>query len=380
MDFDLTEEQQMVQDMARSFAQKEVLPKAAELDETSRFPEELVEKMGELGLMGMSVPEEYGGAGFDYVSYAIAMEEISRACASTAVIMSVNNSLVCEPLLTYGSEEIKTKYLTPLAEGKNLGCFALTEPGAGSDAGSQKTVVQLKGDHYVVNGTKNFITNAPRADYCILFTMTDKEKRHKGITAFVIDMKSKGVTVGKCEKKLGIKASETASLILEDVEVPVENRLGNEGMGFKVAMQTLDAGRIGIAAQAVGIARACLEDSILYAKERRQFGQAISSFQAIQWMIADMATEIEAARLLTYQAAYLKDKGVRYSKESSMAKLFASEAAMRAAVKCIQIHGGYGYIREYPAERYFRDAKITEIYEGTSEIQRLVIASAILKD
>lgn len=380
MDFDLTEEQQMVQDMARSFAQKEVLPKAAELDETSRFPEELVEKMGELGLMGMSVPEEYGGAGFDYVSYAIAMEEISRACASTAVIMSVNNSLVCEPLLTYGSEEIKTKYLTPLAEGKNLGCFALTEPGAGSDAGSQKTVAQLKGDHYVVNGTKNFITNAPRADYCILFTMTDKEKRHKGITAFVIDMKSKGVTVGKCEKKLGIKASETASLILEDVEVPVENRLGNEGMGFKVAMQTLDAGRIGIAAQAVGIARACLEDSILYAKERRQFGQAISSFQAIQWMIADMATEIEAARLLTYQAAYLKDKGVRYSKESSMAKLFASEAAMRAAVKCIQIHGGYGYIREYPAERYFRDAKITEIYEGTSEIQRLVIASAILKD
>lgn len=366
--------------MSRNFAQKEVLPKAAELDETSRFPEELVKKMGELGLMGMSVPEEYGGAGFDYVSYAIAMEEISRACASTAVIMSVNNSLVCEPLLSYGSEEIKTKYLTPLAEGKNLGCFALTEPGAGSDAGSQKTVAQRKGDHYVVNGTKNFITNAPRADYSILFTMTDKEKRHKGITAFIIDMKSEGVTVGKCEKKLGIKASETASLILEDLEVPVENRLGDEGMGFRVAMQTLDAGRIGIAAQAVGIARACLEDSVLYAKERRQFGQAISSFQAIQWMIADMATEIEAARLLTYQAAYLKDRGERYSKESSMAKLFASEAAMRAAVKCIQIHGGYGYIREYPAERYFRDAKITEIYEGTSEIQRLVIASAILKD
>ncbi|NIO16260.1 MAG: acyl-CoA dehydrogenase [Deltaproteobacteria bacterium] len=380
MDFNLTEEQQMVQDMSRNFAQKEVLPKAAELDETSRFPEELVKKMGELGLMGMSVPEEYGGAGFDYVSYAIAMEEISRACASTAVIMSVNNSLVCEPLLSYGSEEIKTKYLTPLAEGKNLGCFALTEPGAGSDAGSQKTVAQRKGDHYVVNGTKNFITNAPRADYSILFTMTDKEKRHKGITAFIIDMKSEGVTVGKCEKKLGIKASETASLILEDLEVPVENRLGDEGMGFRVAMQTLDAGRIGIAAQAVGIARACLEDSVLYAKERRQFGQAISSFQAIQWMIADMATEIEAARLLTYQAAYLKDRGERYSKESSMAKLFASEAAMRAAVKCIQIHGGYGYIREYPAERYFRDAKITEIYEGTSEIQRLVIASAILKD
>lgn len=380
MDFELTEEQQMIQDMSRSFAQKEVLPKAAELDETSRFPEELVNKMAELGLMGMAVPEEYGGAGFDYISYAIAMEEISRACASTAVIMSVNNSLVCEPLLKYGSEDVKKRYLVPLAEGKKLGCFALTEPGAGSDAGSQKTVAVGMGDHYVVNGTKNFITNAPRSDYCVLFTMTDREKKHKGITAFIIDMKSDGVTLGKSEKKLGIKASETSSLILEDLKVPVENRLGEEGMGFKVAMQTLDAGRIGIAAQAVGIARACLEDSILYAKERRQFGQAISSFQAIQWMIADMATEIEAARLLTYRAAYLKDKGARYSKESSMAKLFASETSMRAAVKCIQIHGGYGYIKEYPAERHFRDAKITEIYEGTSEIQRLVIASALLKD
>jgi butyryl-CoA dehydrogenase len=380
MNFALTAEQQMIQDMARNFALKEVLPIAAELDETARFPEELVVKMGDLGLMGISVPEKYGGADFDYISYAIAMEEISRACASTAVIMSVNNSLACEPLLKFGNEEQKITYLTPLAQGKKLGCFALTEPAAGSDAGSQKTVATRKGDQYVINGTKNFITNAPRADYCILFAMTDKERRHKGITAFIIDMNSEGLIVGKNEKKLGIKASETSSIILEDLIVPVENRLGEEGMGFKVAMQTLDTGRIGIAAQAVGIARACLEDSILYARERKQFGQPISNFQAIQWMIADMATEIEAARLLTYHAAYLKDKGGRFSKESSMAKLFASETAMRAAVKCIQIHGGYGYIKEYPAERHFRDAKITEIYEGTSEIQRLVVASALLAD
>ena len=370
----------MIQDMARNFALKEVLPIAAELDETARFPEELVVKMGDLGLMGISVPEKYGGADFDYISYAIAMEEISRACASTAVIMSVNNSLACEPLLKFGNEEQKITYLTPLAQGKKLGCFALTEPAAGSDAGSQKTVATRKGDQYVINGTKNFITNAPRADYCILFAMTDKERRHKGITAFIIEMNSEGLIVGKNEKKLGIKASETSSIILEDLIVSVENRLGEEGMGFKVAMQTLDTGRIGIAAQAVGIARACLEDSILYARERKQFGQPISNFQAIQWMIADMATEIEAARLLTYHAAYLKDKGGRFSKESSMAKLFASETAMRAAVKCIQIHGGYGYIKEYPAERHFRDAKITEIYEGTSEIQRLVVASALLAD
>ncbi len=380
MNFELTDEQKMIQDMTRDFAQNEVLPLAAELDEEARYPEELVRKMAELGLMGMAVPEEYGGPGLDYISYAIAMEEISRACAGTAVIMSVNNSLVCEPLMKFGNEEQKKKFLTPLAKGEKLGCFGLTEPGAGSDAASQKTTAVLKGDYYLVNGTKNFITNAPRADYCILFTMTDKEKGHKGITAFVLDMKSEGVTVGKPEKKLGIKASQSASIILEDVKIPVENRLGEEGMGFKVAMATLDAGRIGIAAQAVGIARACLEDALTYARERQQFGQPIANFQAIQWMLADMATEIDAARLLTYRAAYLKDRGIRHSKESSMAKLFAAETAMRAAVKCIQIHGGYGYIKEYPAERHFRDAKITEIYEGTSEIQRLVIANALLRD
>ncbi len=380
MIFDLTDEQRMIQDTARSFAQKEVLPKAAELDETGRFPEELVRQMAELGLMGVAVPDAYGGAGMDNVCYAIAMEEISRACASTAVIMSVNNSLACDPILKFGTEGQKVEYLTPLASGKRLGCFGLTEPGAGSDAGSQKTTAVRDGKSYVVNGTKNFITNAPQADTCILFTMTDKEKKHKGITAFILDMKSQGVTVGKHEKKLGINASATASIILEDVKIPEGNRLGNEGDGFKVAMHTLDGGRIGIAAQAIGIARAALEDSLAYAKERKQFGQPIANFQAIQWMLADMATEIDAARLLTYRAAWMKDRNARHSKESSMAKLYASEAAMRAAVKGIQIHGGYGYIKEYPAERHFRDAKITEIYEGTSEIQRLVIAAALLKD
>ena len=380
MVFDLTEEQGMIQDMARSFAQKEVLPKAAEMDETGRFPEELVRKMAELGLMGIAVPEEYGGAGMDNICYVIAMEEIARACASTAVILSVNNSLACDPVLAFGNEEQKGRVLAPLASGKHLGCFGLTEPGAGSDSGAQKTTAVREGNHYVLNGTKNFITNAPQANTCILFAMTDKEKKHKGITTFILNMKLSGVTVGKPEKKMGINASATASIILEDVKVPVEDRLGNEGDGFKIAMHTLDGGRIGIAAQAVGIARASLEDALAYAKERKQFGQPIANFQAIQWMLADMGTEIEAARLLTYRAAWRKDRNARHSKESSMAKLYASEAAMRASVKGIQIHGGYGYIKEYPAERHFRDAKITEIYEGTSEIQRLVISQALLKD
>jgi butyryl-CoA dehydrogenase len=380
MVFDLTEEQRMIQDMARSFAQKEVLPKAAELDETGRFPEELVRKMADLGLMGVAVPEEYGGAGMDNICYVIAMEEIARACASTSVILSVNNSLACDPILKFGSEEQKRGTLVPLASGRHLGCFGLTEPGAGSDAGSQKTTAIREGSRYIVNGTKNFITNAPHADTCILFAMTDKGKGHKGITAFILDMKAKGITIGKNEKKLGISASATASIILEDVEIPEENRLANEGDGFKVAMHTLDGGRIGIAAQAIGIARASLEDALAYARERKQFGQPIANFQAIQWMLADMATEIDASRLLAYRAAWLKDRNARHSKESSMAKLYASETAMRASVKGIQIHGGYGYIKEYPAERHFRDAKITEIYEGTSEIQRLVISAALLKD
>lgn len=379
MVFDLTEEQRMIQDTAREFARKEVLPKAAELDENSRFPEELIRQMAELGFMGIAVPEEYGGAGMDNVCYAIAMEEISRACASTGIIMSVNNSLACDPILKFGSEEIKREYLVPMASGKTLGCFGLTEPGAGSDAGSQKTTAVRDGDFYVVNGTKNFITNAPQADTCVLFAMTDKAKSHKGITAFVVDMKWKGVSLGKHEKKMGIKASATSSIIFEDVRVPAKNRLGNDGDGFKVAMSTLDGGRIGIASQAIGIARASFEDALAYSKDRKQFGQAICEFQAIQWMLADIATEIDAARLLTWRAAWMKDRKMRHSKESSMAKLYASEVAMRAAVKGVQIHGGYGYISEYPAERHFRDAKITEIYEGTSEIQRLVIAAALLK-
>jgi len=379
MVFDLTEEQRMIQDTAREFARKEVLPKAAELDENSRFPEELIRQMAELGFMGIAVPEEYGGAGMDNVCYAIAMEEISRACASTAVIMSVNNSLACDPILKFGSEEIRREYLVPMASGKKLGCFGLTEPGAGSDAGSQKTTAVRDGDSYVVNGTKNFITNAPQADTCILFAMTDKAKAHKGITAFVVDMKWKGVSLGKHEKKMGIRASATSSIVFEDVRVPAKNRLGSDGDGFKVAMSTLDGGRIGIAAQAIGIARASFEDALAYSKDRKQFGQAICEFQAIQWMLADIATEIDAARLLTWRAAWMKDRKMRHSKESSMAKLYASETAMRSAVKGVQIHGGYGYISEYPAERHFRDAKITEIYEGTSEIQRLVIAAALLK-
>jgi butyryl-CoA dehydrogenase len=379
MTFDLTDEQRMIQETARSFAQKEVLPVAAELDETGRYPEELVRQMAELGFMGVAVPEEYGGSGMDSVCYAIALEEISRACASTGVIMSVNNSLVCDPILNFGSEDIRKEFLVPLAAGRKLGCFGLTEPGAGSDAGAQKTTAVRDGDAYLLNGTKNFITNAPHADTIVVFTMTDKAKAHKGITGFVVDMKTKGVSLGKPEKKMGIKASPTASVIFEDVRVPAKNRLGEEGDGFKVAMSALDGGRIGIAAQAIGIARASLEDAMAYAKERKQFGQAICDFQAIQWMLADMATEIDAARLLTWRAAWMKDRKMRHSKESSMAKLYASEAAMRAAVKGIQIHGGYGYIREYPAERHFRDAKITEIYEGTSEIQRLVISAALLR-
>src|SRR3990172_4238045 len=303
MVFDLSDEQRMIQETARNFAMKEVLPRAAELDESGRFPTELVRQMGDLGFMGIAVPEEHGGAGMDNVCYAIAMEEISRACASTGVIMSVNNSLACDPILKFGSDEMKREYLAPMASGKKLGCFGLTEPGAGSDAGSQKTTAVRDGDFYVVNGTKNFITNAPQADTCVLFTMTDKSKGHKGITAFVVDMKWKRISLLKPEKKMGIKASATSSIIFEDVRVPAKNRLGNEGDGFKVAMNTLDGGRIGIAAQALGIARASMDDARSYAKDRKQFGQPISDFQAIQWMLADMATEIDAARLLTWRAA-----------------------------------------------------------------------------
>jgi len=329
--------------------------------------------------MGMMVPQEYGGAGLDTVSYVIAMEEISSACASTGVIMSVNNSLVCDPIMRYGSEEQKRNYLTPLARGEKLGCFALSEPNAGSDAARQQTIAVQDGDFFILNGTKNFITNGKEANIAIVFAMTDKTKGHRGISAFIVPTDIQGFKISRLEHKLGIRGSSTAQIILEDVKLSKDHLLGNIGDGFKIAMSTLDGGRIGIASQALGIARAAMEESIEFAKQREAFGQIIANFEAIQWMIADMATRLDSARLLTLRAAYLKDKKVRFTKEAAMAKLFAAETAMWITTKAIQIHGGYGYTTDYPVERHFRDAKITEIYEGTSEIQRLVIASNILK-
>ncbi len=379
MDFELTEEQRMIQDMARSFAEKEVAPVAAELDETHRFPIDLARKMGELGLMGVAVPEEYDGAGMDYVCYVVALEEISVACANTGVVMSANNSLACGPVLANGTDEQKKKFLAPMAAGDKIGCFGLTEPSAGSDAGNQKTTAVLEGDEWVLNGSKIFITNATDADTAVVFAMTDKEKGSRGISTFIVEKGTPGFSIGKVEKKLGLNASGTAELVFEDCRIPKDQLLGELGQGFKIALQTLDGGRIGIAAQAIGIARAAMEQSVKFALERVQFGQPIAKFQAIQWMLADMATEIDASRLLAYRAASLQSKGQRYSKEAAMAKLFASETAMKTATKAVQIHGGYGYSKEYPVERNFRDAKITEIYEGTSEIQRLVIASSLLR-
>ena len=380
MIFEYTEEQLILQRMVREFADEKIKPIAAELDETARFPAELVAEMAELGLMGVAIPETYGGAGMDNICYSIAIEEVSRACASTGVIMSVNNSLVCDPIFQNGNEEQLRKYLVPLASGKKLGCFGLTEPEAGSDAVSQKTKAVRDGDYWLINGSKNFITNGREADVCVLFAVTDKAKGARGISTFIVEKGTAGFSVGKVEKKLGISASSTAELIFEDCRIPAGNLLGELGRGFAIAMETLDGGRIGIASQALGIARAAFETALQYSKERVQFGKPISDKQAIQWMLADMATEIDAARLLTLRAAYLKDKKQRYSKESSMAKLFASETAMKVTTKAIQVHGGYGYIKEYPVERHFRDAKITEIYEGTSEIQRLVIASNLLRE
>lgn len=374
----MTEEQIMVRDMARDFAANELLPIASMLDEEGKFPAEIIKKMGDLGLMGMAIPEEYGGAGLDAISYALAMEEIARGCAGTSVIMSVNNSLACDPIYKFGKEDQKRKYLVPLAKGEKLGCFCLTEPMSGSDAAAMRASAELKGDSWVLNGTKSFVTNGAHADVCIVFAQADKTKGHRGINAFIVEKSSPGLRIGKIEKKLGINASDTAELIFEDCRAPAENLLGEPGIGFRIALSALDSGRIGIAAQALGIARAGFEESLKYSKERSQFGQKISEFQAIQWKLADMATEIEAARLLVLRAAYLKDKGQRFTVESAMAKLYASEMAMRATTNAIQIHGGYGYIKEYPVERHFRDAKITEIYEGTSEVQRLLIANSVL--
>lgn len=379
MHFDLNEDQRMMREAAREFAEKEIKPVAAKLDEEAEFPAEIVKKLGELGFMGVMVPEEYDGAGMDAVSYAISVEEISRADASTGVTMSVNNSLVCQPILDYAREEIKKKYLTQLASGAALGAFSLTEPEAGSDAGNIQATAVLDGDNYIINGTKIFVTNGGAADIVLLFASTDREAGSRGMSAFIIEKGFEGFSVGKKEDKMGIRASITNELVFEDCKVPRENLVGEEGMGFKISMRALDGGRIGIAAQAVGIAQACLDESVSYSKERKQFGKSISSFQAIQWMLANMATKIEASRLLTYQAAFVKESGARFSKDAAMAKLFASETAVDAAVDAVQIHGGYGYMKEYAVERLFRDSKITEIYEGTSEIQRLVIAAHLLK-
>jgi butyryl-CoA dehydrogenase len=380
MDVQLTEEQRQVRDLCRAFAAEALAPNARRWDADHVFPAEAVKQLGEMGLMGVAVPPEWGGAGMDTVAYAVAMEEISRGCAGTGVIMSVSNSLYCDPLLKYGTDDQKRELLASFARGERLGAFALTEPMSGSDAAEMRTVAVRRGDEYVLDGTKNFITNGPQADVILVFAMTDRAKRHKGITAFLVPTDVGGFTRGKPDEKVGIRASASCSIFFEGCAIPARFRLGEEGDGFKIAMSTLDGGRIGIAAQAIGIARASLEEATAYAKERKAFGQPISQFQAIQFMLADMATELDAARLLTLRAAALKDRGVRHSAESAMAKLYASEMCERVTSKGIQIHGGYGYVKDYDAERHWRDSRITQIYEGTSEIQRLVISAAVLKD
>jgi butyryl-CoA dehydrogenase len=380
MNFELTDIQREIQRTCREFALRELIPNARGWDERHEWPTAAVQKLAELSLLGVAVPEQYGGAGLDAVSYAVATEEISRGCASTGVIMSVNNSLYCDPILKFGSEDQKRDFLVPFARGEKLGCFGLTEPEAGSDAAAQKTVAVKKGDKYVINGSKNWITVGPKAQAMVLFAMTDKAAGHKGISAFIVPTDTQGFTRAPPDRKMGISAAHSCSIFFEDMKIPAKNILGKEGDGFKVAMSTLDGGRIGIAAQAIGIARAALEEAIAYSGDRKTFGKPIRDHQAIQFMIADMATELDAARLLMLQAAVLKDRGVRHSTESSMAKLYASEMATRVTHKALQIHGGQGYSKEFDAERHVRDARITEIYEGTSEIQRIVISTQVLKE
>jgi butyryl-CoA dehydrogenase len=379
MEIHLTPEQKQLREMCREFADNELAPHARRWDEEHEFPAEAVKKLGELGLLGIAVPTELGGAGMDNVAYAIAMEEISRGCASTGVTMSVNNSLYCDPVMKYGTDEQKKEFLEPFARGEKLGCFGLTEPNAGSDAAEQKTTAVRKGDEYVINGSKNWITNGPVADAIVLFTMTDQAKANKGITAFLVPTDTPGFIRMKADRKLGICASPSCTIYFEEMKVPAKNLLGKEGEGFKVAMSTLDGGRIGIAAQALGIAQAAFEKAVAYSKERKTFDKPISSHQAIQFMLADMATELDAARLLIWRAAELKNQGGRYSKESAMAKLYASEMSHRVTHKALQVFGGQGYSKEYDVERHYRDSRITEIYEGTSEIQRIVIAANVLK-
>ncbi|MQL53710.1 acyl-CoA dehydrogenase [Desulfofundulus thermobenzoicus] len=381
MNFQLTEEQELLRQTVRDFAESEVAPKAAEMDEQEEYDWSLWDKMAEIGLTGIPFPEEYGGAGMDNISYAIAVEELSRVCGSTGVLISAHTSLCSWPIYAFGTEEQKQKYLVPLAEGKKIGALGLTEPSAGSDAGSVKLSAVRDGDEFVLNGTKIFITNGGRADIYVVIARTDPDlsKKHRGVTAFIVEKDTPGFTFGKKEHKMGIRASYTYELVFDNCRIPKENMLGEEGKGFKVAMATLDGGRIGIAAQAVGIAQGAFDQALAYSKIREQFGRPIAANQGLQWMLADMATRIEAARLLVYQAAFLKDNKLPYGKQSAMAKLYAAETAMWVTTKAVQIHGGYGYTREYPVERMMRDAKITEIYEGTSEVQRIVIANYLLK-
>lgn len=380
MNFNLTEDQIMIRDTARQFAEEELLPGVIDRDEQEKFPREQIRKMGELGFMGMMVPEEWGGAGLDAVSYVLAMTEISKVDASAAVVMSVNNSLVCWGLNEFGTPEQKEKYLKPLASGKKLGAFALSEPNAGSDASNQATTAVRDGDFWVINGAKNWITNGENADLYLVFASTDKVNKSHGISCFIVDRNTPGFAVLKKEKKLGIRGSDTCSLGFTDMRVSHSDMLGNEGDGFRVAMQSLDGGRIGIASQALGIAKGALERALNYSKERKQFGQEISNFQAIQWKLAEMAMETDAAELLIMKAASMKDEHRKYSRESAMCKLFASKTAVKVALEAIQVHGGYGYVKEYHVERMLRDAKITEIYEGTSEVQHIVIARDLIKN
>lgn len=379
MDLSLTEQEKMVQSVVREFAEKEVGPIAAEIDQTEEFPTETLKKMQKIGLYGLAYPKEYGGAGGSLLSYFIAIEEISKKCATTAVILAAPASLCAWPIMKYGTKEQKEKYFRPIVEGKKVGGFALTESGAGTDSAMQQTTAILEGDYYVLNGTKCFITGAGQFDFFVVMSMTDKTKKTRGISAFIVEADTPGFTIGKIEDKMGIRASATGELIFENVKVPKENLLGKEGEGFKIAMQTLDGGRIGIAAQALGIAEGAMEETVKYIQERIQFGKPISAFQGIRWYIAEMETKINATRCLMYNAIYLKENGKPYSKEASMAKLFASETAKYVTDMAIQLHGGYGFTKDYPVERMHRDAKITEIYEGTSEVQKMVIAAHTIK-
>jgi butyryl-CoA dehydrogenase len=380
MSFGMTEEQSMIQSMVRQFARNVLSPTAAERDRTRRFPRKNLKQMGELGLMGMTIPAEYGGAGTDTVSYALALAEIAYGCASTAVIMSVNNSIVCETLYRFGSPAQKKTYLKPLASGKKLGAFALTEPHAGSDPVMLSTTAERDGDHYVLNGVKRFVTSGKNAHFVLVAAKTDRRKRHKGISIFLVKKGTAGLVVGPVEDKMGLRASDTTDLVFDNCRVPAKNRLGRAGEGFEIAMQGLDSGRIGIAAQSLGVAQAAFDAAVEYARTRKQFSKPISKFQGIRWMLADMATEFTAARQLMLLAAQKKDSGAPYTAEASMAKLFASEMVNRATERAVQIHGGYGFIKGTPVERYYRDARVFTIYEGTSEIQRVVISNHILKD